>query len=312
MREKSSLDRDLRIANIVEEYEAALDRGETPSVVAILSANQDIAGELQEQLEMAGLLVRTSAELSSEQKQGITQELERDISLEQEMQSPEYQKKRDEASHRILAKIMMEHDKLDQSKESLKVSESSNKSEKQAFLPVDRREDVFLLLLYSQGRNNKLAESIWGTLRLAKELFYIAMKTPINSQVNNYYDYQADACGPFTDEIYTDIKQLKQGGLITDEPPQQKKVTVTGDINIAAQPARASAVYKLTEKGITIAEKLYEWAKIHNPELLQKIAQIKTKLASMTPEQMVQEIEKEYPDYTKFCKLLKKDLNNGE
>lgn len=311
MREKSSLDRDLRIANIVGEYEAALDRGETPSVDAILSANQDIAGELQEQLEMAGLLIRTSAGLSSEQKQGILLELERDISIEQEMQSPEYQKKRDEASHRILAKIMTEYEKLYSSEGRLKDSKSIAKIGNQSFLPVERRQDVFLLLLFLGGRHNEMAEEIWGTLRFAKNLFYIGMKTSIRSIVRDYYDYQAEACGPFTDEIYKDIRNLKQGGLITDDPPRQKKVTGSGDINIAAQPARVSAVYKLTEKGVTIAEKLYAWAKLHNPELLQEMARIKIRLADMTPEQMVQEIEKEYPEYTKFCKLLKKEINSG-
>ena len=281
---RQKVDKETLIGWIIETCLETLKCGETFDANAILEANPDIAGELKTRFELAGILP-------------LTYEI---IKVPAEVWG------------KTKACIIAEYDNLCPAKEPLQVSEPGNKSEKQVFLPVDHREDVLLLLLYSQGRNNKLAEAIWGTLRLAKELFYIAMKTPINSLVKNYYDYQADACGPFTDEIYKDIRNLKQGGLITDEPPRQKKVTGTGDINIAAQPAQVSAVYKLTEKGVTIAEKLYEWAKLNNPELLQEIAQIKIRLADMTPKQMVQEIDKEYPKYTEFCKLLNKEINNGE
>jgi len=102
------------------------------------------------------------------------------------------------------------------------------------------RDGWVLSVLYSPGKGDSFLEPVNGSLRLMKILFIMGQQ---NKNLPNFYNaWQKYLYGPCDFEVYSDISNLKQDGLI-----EEKKIPFQNFTNLS-----------LTKKGADRAKFLFE------------------------------------------------------
>ncbi len=85
---------------------------------------------------------------------------------------------------------------------------------------INNRRDILLLLLYTPGKSSEPNQSIIGRTRLVKMLFLFReealpnFKKGTDIDAENFYEFFAWSFGPFSSQVYDDLKFFELRGFI--------------------------------------------------------------------------------------------------
>ena len=141
--------------------------------------------------------------------------------------------------------------------------------------------DILLMLLLAEGKSGTINEPIKGKTRLQKELF-LSQKKLKDSGVSELYSFRPYHYGPYSKEIYYDIKWLKKEGIVEEIPIS---TTLGGTIR----------QFKLTAEGIRKTKEMIEKRELSYQYNL--IREIKKNYNSMNVVELVNLTHRKYPEY---------------
>jgi len=171
-------------------------------------------------------------------------------------------------------------------------------------LPLDRRPDFLLLLLYSMKK-------ILGITRLTKLLFLMGKEAMLDQYVPDYYGHYAYDYGPFDKIVYNDIEALKQQGLIEERKLGRRKLDPDEDVDEGLYPEKIDAIYKLTPRGIEVAQAIAKSADSRDITIRGRIEEIKRKYGHLPLKRgLLKHVYTMYPDYAKNSKILNEILED--
>ncbi|NPV14029.1 hypothetical protein HPY86_03750 [candidate division WOR-3 bacterium] len=184
------------------------------------------------------------------------------------------------------------------------------------------RKDIILLLLYIRGATGKLCEPILGITRITKLLFIAFQELSLDTIIKNPYRFVPYKLGPFTPELYTDLKILTDLGIITAYPLDPEGVpvinldrdfasfiaTLNSGITTAERLDAINLAFNLTPKGRQLARLLAQTAPRKNKNLLPGLQIVKTTFASLPLTQLLRYVYTRYPEYTTRSEIIEKIL----
>ncbi|GEM_PF-1041476 len=155
--------------------------------------------------------------------------------------------------------------------------------------------EILLALLYVKGKWSRPGDPVEGALRMMKAVFLLSLET----RVRRYrgYRFRAYKFGPFADEVYTDLEKLKKSGLVDISGPWKEK---------DAARRKASAVrFKLTPEGLEAAKGIVERVRKADPDLVDEIRRVKSKLSWATRDEFLRYVYARYPEMTTKSEIAK-------
>lgn len=198
----------------------------------------------------------------------------------------------EEVSKRVWARIKKKLEEMKKEKEEAK-----------AAIPLGRRADFLILLLYAIGRR-KFAEGIRGITRLMKYLFLIGREKGLLRYFKDYYQFAPHRLGPFDKRLYDDLAVLKEEGLVEKVLVRRVKLSpVEKEITDFFEPGNGFTEYRLTEKGVRFAKKLVKGI---DKEIVKGIQEIKVKYGKYPLLRLLEYIYEVYPEYQEKSKVWEK------
>ncbi len=137
----------------------------------------------------------------------------------------------------------------------------------------DRR-DWLILLIAFEGAPRGL-----DPVRLQKGLFLFAKETDVPA--DQKYRFRAYNYGPMSKGIYDDVDELVASGLVDS-------VAVEG---------QSWSRYRPTVSGVSRGREVLELAQERHPRAAQHLYDIKSSVASMTFDSLLEDVYERYPDY---------------
>jgi len=181
-------------------------------------------------------------------------------------------------------------------------------------MKVDNRKDIILLLLYAAGYSEKVNEPVEGVTRLQKLLFLLEKEYNIKKLVTNYFNFTPFDYGPFDEAVFSDIEALINYDLV--EKTKENKIvqedfTEKSFLNdylyegeegsIAELPEeRKIELFKLTSKGINVAQQLFESLE---PEVKDAFVKLKKRFNKRSLTSLIKYVYSHFPEYTKYSRL---------
>lgn len=175
---------------------------------------------------------------------------------------------------------------------------------------IDNRRDILLLLLYSPGNSPQINEPIVGRTRLVKMIFLFKnevwkkFKGNIPLTEDNMYEFFAWNYGPFSSDVYTDITFFILRGFIERNYSNQESLIESveewnfwlktyADENAAKEYQEEE--FKLTEKGISFTNELYDSLSDNQKNILKEY---KARISNMPLRALLRYVYREYPNQT--------------
>ncbi len=132
-----------------------------------------------------------------------------------------------------------------------------------------------LLLLFSGGRVRRYNEPVIGKTRLMKELFLLQQ---MEGTLSPAYSFRAHKYGPFSNEIYHDLDELNQTGLVE---------WISG---------RGGGSFSLTQNGFNVARAIWEKT---DGKLRKRIFDVKLRFNLMPLSQLLSYVYGHYGEFSK-------------
>lgn len=274
------------IDQIIEDFTDKRIKGEKVTVDDVLKKYPKIADKLKPLLESIQVLLQAGEEFN----QQIADELkEYDEALWQELEK------------NILAKSVQAVEK--------QYAQITNKES----VPINKRFEYILLMLYVKGYNCRIGEGIKGITRFIKTLFLLEKKTEYAKFVKEYYDFVPYKIGPFDPAIYQDLKVLEVAGIIKKQtykfrrPQGDSEIQRLEDSKIdeGFKFNDESTIFTLTDKGMKYARALAKWCDKKDRTILEDFRRIKTKYGGAPLKYLLKYIYENYPEYTKESEIIK-------
>ncbi len=278
----------LKIDQIVEEYINLLEKDKAPPIKEFIKQYPELESDLRARLEAVQLMIESKKEMTE-----ISEE------LKQRLHSLFWKNLREKEKARLLA-VQKEMDKKDA-------------------LPVERGIEYLLLLLHIQSRPDKALRfnrtveektepfltALRGITRIMKLLFLLGKEAEFEKRCATYYQFEPYKLGPFTVQVYEDMKLLMELGFVQSQHFDREGLPIiyTDDTKIdeGFRFNDVTAIYYLTDKGNKYAEKL---AKSLNPKQIEQIREIKEKFGSLPLKAFLRFIYQRYPEYTTKSEIL--------
>lgn len=257
------------IEPIVEEYKNLLQKGEAPALADFLKKYPELESDLRPRLEAVQILIETAKAIPP-----MSEALKKKL------------------HDRFWAKAL-----ANEKKRLLKVrGEIAGKS----LFRLKTRIEFVPLLLYG-----KTAHAIRGITRIMKLLFLLEKEAGCDKYVPNYYQFEPYKLGPFSIEVYEDIRLLQELGFVKRVDIDQEGLPVIyaddSKIDEGFRFNDVTTVYALTDLGEKYAEKLRQGLK---PSVLEKIDFIKNRFAQASLKGILRYVYEHYPEYTTQSEIL--------
>lgn len=178
--------------------------------------------------------------------------------------------------------------------------------------------DVLLMLLYSPGITKQVNEPVIGKTRITKMIFIFEkelLKIFDNVEGKSMPEFFSYNYGPFSKELYDDLKFFKTIGLVAEEETQSELSDAEEDeLNYWASEYEDEKTeeqyyeckYYLTDNGIKYVEdKLL--SKLTEPQK-KLIEEFKQRINSLTLDMLLRYVYNKYEDYTDKSKIRKRYL----
>jgi hypothetical protein len=184
---------------------------------------------------------------------------------------------------------------------------------------INNRRDILLLLLYSPGKSSEPNQPIVGRTRLVKMLFLFkeeALKefrkgTEINE--DNFYDFFAWSFGPFSSQVYDDLKFFELRGFIeTNESGEDTLPESAAEWEMWLSSSLPEATdysyteyqeeqFQLTERGVRfVEENLYDLLSRSQKNL---IREFRKRMESSPLRAILSYVYKNYPKLTEKSEI---------
>ncbi len=262
---RSEGDREERIASLVAEYVERLKRGDVPDAEEVCRKNADLADDLRGLLAMAARVHDATPRFTM--APGRAEALERGLVAAAQAA----------AAQAAVARA------------------AAARSDSGAAGPFRDPFEILLALLYVKGKWSRPGDPVDGALRMMKAVFLLSLETRLRRYRG--YRFRAYKFGPFADEVYTDLERLKKGGLVDISGPWREK---------DAARRKASAVrFKLTPEGLEAAKGIVERVRRADPDLVDEIRRVKSKLSWATRDEFLRYVYARYPEMTTKSEIAK-------
>jgi hypothetical protein len=271
--------KELNIDQIVEDFTDKLIKGEKITVNDILKKYPKHADNLKPLLETTVMLLKAGDEFREKTEKEFA---EYDEKIWQGLEQ------------KIFSRSLKA---VEKQKAQIKRKES---------VPLNKRFEYILLMLYVKGYQCRIGESIKGITRFIKALFLLEKETQWTKLIKVYYDFVPYKLGPFDPAIYQDLKALEMAGVIKKTTYKYKKPILTDQpTDEEFQLNDESTMYTLTEDGMKYAKALVNWLDKKDPVILADMRRIKTKYAHSSLKHLLKYIYEKYPEYTKESEVIK-------
>lgn len=158
--------------------------------------------------------------------------------------------------------------------------------------------EFLLVLLYIPGKQRKTNEKIRGITRLDKLIFLIQKKIEIN-----FYNFVKYDFGPWSGEIQSDIRLLREGDLVDIKEEELKLSVEIIDRTYRDENVNTVEIYSLTEAGEKVAKDIYEKL---SANVRENISEIKNKFNHIPLTDLLKYVYLNYPEMTTKSKILDK------
>ncbi len=196
----------------------------------------------------------------------------------------------EEASKRVWQRIEKKLKEMKREKEEAKLA-----------IPLTRRADFLILLLYPMGR---VTRGIKGITRMMKYLFLIAKEKGFERYFKDYYQFVPHRLGPFDKRLYDDLVILKEEGLVEKVSVRRVRLSpIEREIAYLFEVDNGITEYRLTEKGIRFAKGLLKGI---DKEMMRGIQEIKAKYGRYSLLRLLTYIYERYPEYQEASKIWKR------
>lgn len=160
---------------------------------------------------------------------------------------------------------------------------------------IDREADLAFLLFH-------LAGDVDGMTRLQKLLFLIEKESEFNDIYKEIsFDFEPYKYGPFSEQVYDEVGFLLNLGALEAVEPDYEMENIDADEEDELRGKR----FKLTEKGEKICAELGETLKDETERDMQEVVD---EYSTMTNDELLEYVYKQYPDYTVESKIKEKIL----
>lgn len=257
------------IEQIVEEYTDLLHEGKAPPIEKFLKKYPGLESKLKSELETVRLLVEQGKSLRP-----MPEALEKKLD-------------------NMFWSIIM-------SKEKQRLLKVKKELKKRRFLPVKKGIEILLLLLRKEL-------PIRGITRIMKLLFLLEKEVEIDKFCPLYYQFIPYKLGPFSLQVYEDLKLLMELGFV-----KRREIDIIGEVPIHPDDSKIdegfrfneiTTTYSLTDLGEEYAEKLAIGLK---PGIVDKINFIKNRFGQLSLKRLLGYVYQNYPEYTTQSELLKR------
>lgn len=250
-----------KVGEIVSDYDEALQAGKAPKVGEILKEHPRLAPALEPQLLMAWKLHETLWQPPANP--------ERDREFLQRL--PPLDPRRVMPLHRA--------------------------GEEAAEVLFRTGRELLLLMLGVPGKWSRTGDAVEGLTRLMKTVFLVQMTRGLRGP----FIFEPGEVGPFAKAIYEDLRKLKKDELIGVET---KAIAARGKEKPLAHPPsprlrRTGWQIELTEKGKHVYGFLLDRLREQEPDLAGLLRWAKGAVAWTSPEQVLQSIERDFPQYAR-------------
>ncbi|MEO0099107.1 MAG: hypothetical protein ABIK99_06975 [candidate division WOR-3 bacterium] len=171
------------------------------------------------------------------------------------------------------------------------------KVEEKVVLPLTRRADFLILLLFALGKK------IMGITRLMKYLFLLAKEKQLSHYFKEFYSFTPHRLGPFDKRLYEDLNLLQEEGFIEKVAKKTRLSLMEKEITDFFEPDKTLTEYRLTEKGIKFAKGLIKGV---DKEIIKGIEEIKLKYGKYPLLTLLEYIYHNYPEYQNKSKVWQK------
>jgi len=135
-----------------------------------------------------------------------------------------------------------------------------------------KKEEVLLELIYLPIKNR---QNMMSPIQIMKSMFLLKQE----SNLPEFYDFEPYLYGPCSFEIYSDLLELKNKGLVDTIPT-----------------LRDWEYYRITKNGKVIAEKVKQDL---DRNLINKIVDIKESVLSKSFLKLLEHVYEKYPEYAR-------------
>lgn len=190
-------------------------------------------------------------------------------------------------------------------------------------MTIDNRKDYLLLLLYAEGITQNFNEPIIGRTRLVKLLFVFKQemlqkfKKNIDSNIP-FYDFYPWHYGPFSKQVYDDIKFFELRGFISykdvasettpESVAEWEYLNELEDGEDSQFTEYVEQEFTLTEKGMLFASKLYG---VLTPVQRNIIKDFKARMGVVPLRALLKYVYTQYPEFTSNS-LIKNNILGEE
>lgn len=184
---------------------------------------------------------------------------------------------------------------------------------------MERRVDLVLLLLFAKGPAGKIAEPVTGITRLTKLLFLLEKET----DVENDFRFVPYKMGPYSAEINpvlefltsfpspdTPLVEVGNGQDTPGVSPEQSRYIedlASSEDSAQQLAAQNNKTFRLTDKGIKVAQHVWEEQK---EETRQAFERIKQTYGGLSLRRLLKYVYTQYPDMTENSEI--KDWVHGD
>ncbi len=161
--------------------------------------------------------------------------------------------------------------------------------------PIRDPFEVLLALLYVKGKWSRPGDPIEGALRMMKAVFLLSLETRLRHYRG--YRFRAYRFGPFADEVYEDLEKLKKKGLVEISGPWRERD--------AARRKASPVRFRLTPEGLEAAKEVIERVRRADPDLVDEIRRVKSKLSWATRDEFLRYVYARYPEMTTKSEIVK-------
>lgn len=177
-----------------------------------------------------------------------------------------------------------------------------------------KAKDILLLLLYLPGRTETINEPIVGRTRITKMMFLFERelyKQFKNISLESLPEFFAYNYGPFSKDLLDDLRFFKMIKFIEDQELNESLTEAEAgeylydieedyeyptELNLYDVESPTQTQYKLTEKGMKyVNDKII---KSFDPEQIEILELFKTKINSLSLDQLLYYVYNKYPDMT--------------
>lgn len=269
MLKKNKKHRTEAIDSIVEAYKNLLEKGEAPALTDFLKQYPELADELKPRLEAVQILIQSAKAIP------VMSEAQKKMLRE-----------------RFWTKAL--------AKEKRRLLRVKAEIEDKPLFRLKSRIEFVPLLLYG-----KTHHAIRGITRIMKLLFLLEKEAESEKFVPVYYQFEPYKLGPFSMEVYEDMRLLQELGFIKKVDIDQEGMPIIyaddSKIDEGFRFNDVTTVYALTGLGEKYAEKLRKGVK---PSVLEKIDFIRNRFAQASLKGILRYVYENYPEYTTQSEIL--------